>query len=103
MNDVTVHRADRLAARPVDGELVILKADDSSLYVLNGVATAVWQAADGRSIADIVDGVVCREYEVDRATAFRDVRELVDELVGEGLMTISAAPPHRAGEDSDHG
>jgi hypothetical protein len=103
MTNLMVHRADRLAARAVDGEMVILKADDSSLYILNGVATAVWQAADGRSIDEIVDAVVCREYDVDRETALRDVRELVDDLVGQGLMTVSAAAAGRAGEEHDRG
>ena len=61
MSDVYIARADRLAARAVAGEMVILKADDSSLYVLNGVGTAVWQAADGGTrLSGIVDDV-CRD------------------------------------------
>ena len=42
-------RAERLAARRVAGEMVILSADDSSLYVLNELGTILWEAADGRT------------------------------------------------------
>src|SRR6185295_18358901 len=63
MSDVFFTRAGKLAARKVAGEVVILRADDSSLYVLNPVATAVWEAADGRTPLDaVVRDVICREY-----------------------------------------
>ena len=69
VSDVFIAQGPRLAARKVGGEMVILSADDSSLYVLNGVGTAVWEAADGRTpLQAIVDGVICREFDVDRET-----------------------------------
>jgi hypothetical protein len=85
--------AERVAAREVDGEMVVMHADDSSLYVLNGVATAVWHAADGRtSIDEIVDRCICEQYEIDRETALRDVCDLVEELARHGVMTTSEVP-----------
>ena len=86
---VYVSRGQRLAARKVAGEMVILSADDSSLFVLNEVGTSIWDAADGyRSIDDIVDGV-CREYDVDAGTARRDVETFVDALVAAGVLCTS--------------
>jgi hypothetical protein len=64
-----VRRGDRLAARKVGGEMVILSADDSSLFVLNEVGTAIWEAADGRTSIDAIAEGVCREFEVDVDTA----------------------------------
>jgi hypothetical protein len=87
MNDLIVARATRVAARKVAGEMVILSADDSSLYVLNGIGTAVWEAVDGRTpLSAIVNEVVCREYEVDRESALRDVHEFVAGLMSHGVL-----------------
>jgi hypothetical protein len=88
MDDVIVARATRVAARKVAGEMVILSADDSSLYVLNGVGTALWEAVDGRMpLSAIVDDVICRDYDVDRERARRDVQEFVTELIAHGVLT----------------
>jgi hypothetical protein len=93
MSDVFFTRAGKLAARKVAGEVVILRADDSSLYVLNPVATAVWEAADGRTPLDaVVRDVICREYDVDAETALRDAAELVAALSEQGLLQTSDRP-----------
>ena len=105
MSNVFFSRADRLAARKVAGEIVILRADDSSLFVLNSVATAVWEAADGRTPLDaVVRDVICRDYDVDAETALRDATELLDALSAQGLLRTSDRPlpaadqaPHGAG------
>lgn len=87
MNDVVVARATRVAARKVAGEMVILSADDSSLYVLNGIGTAVWEAVDGQMpLSRIVDEIVCRDYDVDRDSALRDVQEFVAGLMSHGVL-----------------
>lgn len=98
MNDLYIARAPRLAARKVGGEMVILNADDSSLYVLNGVGTTVWQAADGRTpLHTIVDELICREFEVDREVALKDVDEFVAALVDHGVLVTSPHPFEDAG------
>jgi hypothetical protein len=90
MTDVFIARAPRLAARKVGGEMVILSADDSSLYVLNAVATAVWEAADGRtSLETIVADVICRDFEVDRESAACDVDAFVRDLASHGILRTS--------------
>jgi hypothetical protein len=87
MNDLIVARGTRVAARKVSGEMVILSADDSSLYVLNDIGTAVWEAVDGRTpLSTIVDDVVCRDYAVDRDSALRDVQEFVAGLMSHGVL-----------------
>jgi hypothetical protein len=88
MNDVVVARATRVAARKVADEMVVLSADDSSLYVFNDLGTAVWEALDGRTpLSAIVDQVICRDYDVDRERARRDVQEFVDALLSHGVLT----------------
>jgi hypothetical protein len=92
MIDVFVARSQRLAARKVAGEMVILLADDSSLFVLNAVGTAIWEAADGGTpLASIVEDVICHQYEIDRETALRDTLEFVSALEAHGLLRTSDA------------
>jgi Coenzyme PQQ synthesis protein D (PqqD) len=100
---VFIARAPRLAARKDGGEMVILSADDSSLYVLNAVATAVWEAADGRTSVDaIVADVICRDFEIDRESAARDVDAFVRDLASHGILrTSDMAFAEVAGEDND--
>jgi hypothetical protein len=90
MTSLFVRRGERLAARRVGGEMVILAADDSSLFVLNEVGTLIWEAADGRTTIDGIADAVCREYDVDAETARRDVEEYVSALAGAGIVSTSS-------------
>jgi hypothetical protein len=93
MSELFFARAGQLAARKVAGEVVILRARDSSLYVLNPVASAVWEAADGQTSLDaVVRDVICHAFEVDLETARRDASELVVALAAEGLFRTAEQP-----------
>lgn len=82
-------RGERLAARKVGGEMVILSADDSSLFVLNELGTVIWEAADGRTPILAIADRVCAEYDVDIETARRDVDAFVQALAAAGVMVTS--------------
>jgi hypothetical protein len=84
-----VHRGERLAARKVGDEMVLLSADDSSLFVLNEVATVIWEAADGRTSIEAIADAMCRDYDVDRETARCDVEEFVKALADAGVVSTS--------------
>jgi hypothetical protein len=84
-----VLRGERLAARKVGGEMVILSADDSSLFVLNQVGTAIWEAADGQTTLEAIADGVCRDFDVDLETALKDVAEFVDALAAAGVVSVS--------------
>ena len=93
MSDLFFIQSGKLAARKVAGEVVILRADDSSLYVLNAVASAVWEAADGRTSLDaVVRDVICREFDVDPQVARRDAAEFVVALTAQGILRTSDRP-----------
>ena len=85
-----VVRGERLAARKVAGEMVILSADDSSLLVLNEVGTSIWEAADGKTSIQGIAERVCREYDVDPAAALQDVEEFVRALAEAGVLSVSS-------------
>jgi hypothetical protein len=84
-----VVRGARLAARKVGGEMVILAAEDSNLFVLNAVGTTIWEAADGRTSIDAIADAMSLEYDVDPATARHDVEEFVEALAEAGVLSIS--------------
>jgi hypothetical protein len=85
-----VTRADRLAAREVAGEMVILAADDSSFFVLNETGTSIWRAADGRTSLEQIAARLCDEFEVDFDTAIRDVDQFARALADAGVIALSA-------------
>ncbi len=100
MNEIYVAQGERLAARRLENDTVILCPDDSGLFVLNELGTAIWEAADGRTpLAEIVEQVICREFEVDGVTALRDALEFVEELRHRHILQVSDAP-FRAADDT---
>jgi hypothetical protein len=84
-----VARAATVAARKIGGEMVILSAEDSSVFVLNEVGTAIWEAVDGRTPIDAIAEAVSLEYEVDAATARADVQAFVAALAAAGVLATS--------------
>jgi hypothetical protein len=88
-----VARATNVAARMIDGEMMIMSGADSSLYSLNATASILWQAADGVTpLAQIVERHICADYAVDPATALRDAEEVSEDLARHGIFQISDAP-----------
>ena len=47
------HRAQRTAARVVEGRALVVVLDDQALHTLNEVGTRVWELCDGRDVAAI--------------------------------------------------
>jgi hypothetical protein len=93
MTDLYMARGPRLAARVLASETVILKADDSGLYVLNEVGTLLWGAADGKTpLATIVEQLICPRFDVDEASALQDATEFVRELGDHNILNVSDRP-----------
>jgi Coenzyme PQQ synthesis protein D (PqqD) len=75
------------------GEMMIMSARDSTLFSLNETASAIWQAADGRTpLSEIVERALCSAYEVAPQEALRDAEEVVRELAGHGILRVSDEP-----------
>ena len=75
----------------VEGEAVILNLADGVYYGLDPVGARVWEMLDRpRSVGELRDAVVA-EWEVDAATAERDLLDLLDELSARGLVEVRTA------------
>src|SRR5437763_3666021 len=67
-----IARSTEIAARLLGGEMMIMSARDSTLFNLNEVGTAIWEAADGVTpLEEIVERKVCAEFEVEQRQPLR--------------------------------
>lgn len=93
MPPLYIARSREIAARELDGEMMIMSARDSTLFNLNELGTLIWQAADGAtSLEDIVAQKVCVEYDVEQAEALKDAEAFVQELAERGILRVSETP-----------
>ena len=87
-----VARSSAIAARALGDEMMVMSAD-STLFTLNEVAMAIWEAADGATpLEEIVRSKVCAQYEVSEDQAMKDAEELVEGLAAHGLLLVSDRP-----------
>jgi hypothetical protein len=93
MSEKYISRSKAIAARMLGGEMMVMSAADSTFFTLNEVASAIWQAADGRTpLSEIVAGKICQEFDVDREHAQRGAERFVDELSQHGILLVSDQP-----------
>jgi hypothetical protein len=93
MSSLYVARNPRVAARSLDGEMMIMSGRDSTLFTLNRTATILWQAADGAtSLEQIVQQKICSEFEIEPDEALRDAEMLARDLASHGILQISEEP-----------
>lgn len=93
MSRLYIVRNPRVAARSLDGEMMIMSGRDSTLFTLNKTATILWQSADGETPLDeIVEKRICTEFAVERAEAMQDAESLARELANHEILKISEQP-----------
>ena len=93
MSSLYIAHSKEIAARELDGEMVIMSARDSTLFSLNELGTIIWQAADGETtLQEIVERRICPEFEVEPEEALRDAESFVRELAAHGILTLSDRP-----------
>ncbi len=93
MSKLYIARSPKLAARVLDGEMMIMSSHDSTLYTLNKTATIIWQAADGKTpLEEIVERRIVPEFEIDASAALQDAETLARELASHGILQVSEEP-----------
>jgi hypothetical protein len=76
------------AFRRIDGELVILVPEKQSLHRLKEVGLRIWElVGEGKTSEEIVERLVT-EYQVQRKDAEKDVKEFLDLLLENRIITI---------------
>ncbi len=98
MSEKYIARSRAIAARMLGGEMMVMSAADSTFFTLNEVASAIWQAADGRTpLSEIVARKICEEFDVDQERALRGAERFVDELSQHGILLVSDQPLESSG------
>jgi hypothetical protein len=93
MSEKYIARSTAIAARMLGGEMMVMSAVDSTFFTLNEVATAIWQAADGRTpLSEIVARYVCENFDVEPEIARCDAEQFVDELSQHRILLVSDHP-----------
>jgi len=101
MSRLYVARSPRVAARSLDGEMMIMSGRDSTLFTLNRTATILWQAADGITPLDeIVRLRICAEFDVEPAAALADAEQLSRDLASHEILQVSDKPIPQPGAPS---
>jgi len=93
MSEKYIARSASVAARLLDGEMIIMSAVDSTLFSLSDVATAIWQSADGRTpLSSIVRDSICAQFDVSAEVAYRDAEAFTEKLASHGILRVSDRP-----------
>lgn len=83
-----VERRGEMIETEVDGELVALHVDNGTCYGFNGTATRIWALTEQpRRLSELKEALLS-EFDVDPETCDAQVRELLDELASDGLISI---------------
>lgn len=90
LSDNTVVRAKKdVVSRILDGEAVILELGSGTYYGLNDTGSEAWSLiAEGASLAQLRRHI-CTTFDVDEATAARDLEELLTELAARDLVDLT--------------
>jgi hypothetical protein len=76
----------QVMTRQVGDELVLLHLGTGTYYGLESVGQSIWLLMrDGKTLAEICD-LLLEEYDVTREALTRDVLELADKLLAQGLI-----------------
>ncbi|MBI1739997.1 MAG: PqqD family protein [Acidobacteriales bacterium] len=98
MSETYIARSSAIAARMLAGEMMVMNSMDSTFFTLNQVATAIWQAADGRTpLREIVRSQICEQFDIDPEQAQTDAAQFVADLSQHGILLVSDQPmrdPH---------
>jgi len=75
--------------QPLADGAVILLADSGQLYTANSTTEAILRHVDGqRRVADLA-AALCEEFDIGLEAATADVIEIIERLVGEGVLGVA--------------
>jgi hypothetical protein len=90
--DVQVFRVSgpHIAAKLMDGELVVINLRNGLYYSSTGVGVRIWEGVEkGASVNDISDDIV-RHFDVDAARAAADTAAFIEKLQAEALIEAAS-------------
>jgi hypothetical protein len=86
LNNV-VARRDSLVQVEIDGEVLTMGIEDSRCYVLNRVASRIWNLLEQPTGISVLCATLVGEFRVDPDVCERQILELLEQLRAEGLIS----------------
>jgi hypothetical protein len=82
-----------IAARGLGAETMVMSATNSTLFVLNEVASVIWKAIDGTTpLRELVAHEVCTKHNIALDVALEDAEAVVRGLAQHGILILSEKP-----------
>ncbi|MCX7013908.1 MAG: PqqD family protein [Candidatus Sumerlaeota bacterium] len=75
----------------MDGDTIILELREGGYFELNEIGTSIWNVIQKRPSIQRIVAAMLDEYDVTGSQFRADLEELLDELVGNGLVEIRDA------------
>jgi hypothetical protein len=82
------YRSASVQWQPLEDGAVVLELESGNYYTLNDVAQRIWDLLDGERSLEEIQAIVQEEFDVSEETVNRDLRELIEFLVAEKLITM---------------
>lgn len=88
---VVARRSSKVAWREIEGEIVIISPEDSSVHELNETAGAFWRQADGKRDLGEIARSLAAAYDAPVDTVLADIEDLVADLCSKQLLIVERA------------
>lgn len=88
--DQFIQKNPDIAYRVIDENALIVKTDDedNKLLILNPVATAIWELANGENTVKTISERIWEKFEVGKAKAQKDTLSFIQELLNRELLKL---------------
>jgi hypothetical protein len=73
-------------------EAVLVLPSRGKINVLNELGARIWSLADGTRTVKEVAAAICEAYDIDQATAEKDILQFLEILLDRGVIQIAKKP-----------
>ncbi len=92
-------QAENVISRRIGDEIVVITEGGTSTHVLNKTAAAIWDLCDGEHSLDEIAARLSERFEVTFDEVRGDTEEIIDRLIGIGLLGRSGKTATERGDD----
>jgi hypothetical protein len=78
-----------VVGRIVEGEAVLVLAEQGQVKVLNETGARIWALADGTRTLRQIAATLCKGYEIDPSQAETDVLDFTAQLAERGIVSLA--------------
>jgi len=84
----TIDRKPEQVSTDLGGEVVILDLQSDEYFSLDGVGTRIWEMIETPTTVRAILAAILGAYDVESATAERDLLSVLGEMAKEGLIQV---------------